>query len=1216
MKKSAMVWMVAAAWALGGMAARGDAITGASRPFRVDTRCGEFVIEDVKSAFCHGSYGMKGGKKATFLQGVEAEVVFTVSVLGNDVELTGGAVNGRDFEGTTFTFDVGTVPAGGELVVVARGTMDGVEVESAPFRVNVDAALNPMFTGFTGLDFDFAAGKGYAEKGNAKFEIGHDAPSSSKGPSWLPKGMTRFSPTVGFKTDYSIHNGTFRFSPKVLSGVAKKKIPSRRRRPNGQFAEWCGIGIDWEVGGGLAFEWSPSDLGWLVQSAHLGGEVSGDITIPYQFDMPVPFLGGIPVVIPMRAEVKAGAALQTDLVCHFGSQANGVCRPSCWEWTFDSDRMPSLSGSIGPGNKMVNVQGGIGGNGVLKGNVGGPGESDVSYGVKGVLFGTATALNWNGRLSLDSPTYWFFGEENARRRGIRVDWVPMGREYLTKARDKRDAGFETGGYPNLGPTVARGGRADFVAYLRDDGTRGDSDRTEVVVQTGTGEEWGATEKVWDDGTADWMPSLGVAEDGTAVLAWANGNRAWGEATPEFGEVAKGLELAVAVRNAGTGAWSAQNLTDDNAADFSPVVCAAENGTAMVAWLRNEGGALFGSAESPTAVMASRWDGNAWSAPSELGRGAVSGLDLAYDGTNACVAWAFDGDGDWETAGDGGVSAAVWDGRAWGAAAVLAEGLEGVGPVVAGVDDGRGRPSPWCWWGEDGKLMERAVDGEGVTVEASVVWGGEIPATARAVHGADGVLGLAWEDGGRPVVMEYDAGMGMWGGPVAVGEAESGRMARGVSAAPGAAGVLSAWESVAVATNAEGEVEFGGTELRVASMVASAANPGVSADGFAFATGEVVAGELTGVQVTVRNTGMEGAPNVALRVWACDGELEEDEDARWELLGDDGEPVVLDLPGGAEVSATVMWMAEDYRTNLAFVARVEVPEGVGDSDAGDNEAVWRPGMPALRLENARCDAVGAEVRLLTATVRNGGLAAAEAGTAVSFRLDSPDGEEIGRDVAGVVPAGADHGYDAGIAWDMSGGTWTGAWAMVYAVIDTGNAETDASTAVPIRVMTPLDRDGEGLLDGEEEAMGTDPLNPDTNGDGVGDWEHVYVFFTDPLAGMDGRWTTNTPVRVPFEWLERFGEALAAHGGDHEAFAADTAANGRPVWACYVADLDPTDAGAQLKMRWEDGEPVYGPKSAGRVYVLEGSEDLTNPAGWCNPTNSRQRFFRVRVQVPQP
>ncbi len=48
----------------------------------------------------------------------------------------------------------------------------------------------------------------------------------------------------------------------------------------------------------------------------------------------------------------------------------------------------------------------------------------------------------------------------------------------------------------------------------------------------------------------------------------------------------------------------------------------------------------------------------------------------------------------------------------------------------------------------------------------------------------------------------------------------------------------------------------------------------------------------------------------------------------------------------------------------------------------------------------------------------------------------------------------------------------------------------------------DTDGDGLSDGREVAVyGTDPTNPDTDGDGAGDWYEIYASFTDPTDPDD-------------------------------------------------------------------------------------------------------------------
>ncbi len=44
---------------------------------------------------------------------------------------------------------------------------------------------------------------------------------------------------------------------------------------------------------------------------------------------------------------------------------------------------------------------------------------------------------------------------------------------------------------------------------------------------------------------------------------------------------------------------------------------------------------------------------------------------------------------------------------------------------------------------------------------------------------------------------------------------------------------------------------------------------------------------------------------------------------------------------------------------------------------------------------------------------------------------------------------------------------------------------------------IDSDNDGLTDAEEKTLGTDPFNPDTDGDGLFDGEEVKVYKTDPL-----------------------------------------------------------------------------------------------------------------------
>ena len=85
----------------------------------------------------------------------------------------------------------------------------------------------------------------------------------------------------------------------------------------------------------------------------------------------------------------------------------------------------------------------------------------------------------------------------------------------------------------------------------------------------------------------------------------------------------------------------------------------------------------------------------------------------------------------------------------------------------------------------------------------------------------------------------------------------------------------------------------------------------------------------------------------------------------------------------------------------------------------------------------------------------------------------------------------------------------------------------------------------------------------------------------LCGADGtvtyeRITETTPVPVPYAWLDGYPDLLAGQSGDHEAAARATAANGRKVWTCYVAGLDPSDPLDDFRITrfWMDGNmPMF-------------------------------------------
>lgn len=135
----------------------------------------------------------------------------------------------------------------------------------------------------------------------------------------------------------------------------------------------------------------------------------------------------------------------------------------------------------------------------------------------------------------------------------------------------------------------------------------------------------------------------------------------------------------------------------------------------------------------------------------------------------------------------------------------------------------------------------------------------------------------------------------------------------------------------------------------------------------------------------------------------------------------------------------------------------------------------------------------------------------------------------------------------------------------------------------------------------------------------------IIYYDPSSREE---TTKTPVSVPFTWLvANASSILARYTNDYESAAAAPAANGRPVWQCYVEGISTTDAEAAFKVKsisFENGEPVVewdpdlnenGTKP-NRTYRVEGSDQLGEGEKWLPVEENGKdfRFFRVRVGMP--
>jgi hypothetical protein len=176
----------------------------------------------------------------------------------------------------------------------------------------------------------------------------------------------------------------------------------------------------------------------------------------------------------------------------------------------------------------------------------------------------------------------------------------------------------------------------------------------------------------------------------------------------------------------------------------------------------------------------------------------------------------------------------------------------------------------------------------------------------------------------------------------------------------------------------------------------------------------------------------------------------------------------------------------------------------DRNRANNTASMTAILPDLSV--SEMSVVNSDIarRMVNARVVNGGGVTSGQGFDVEFHRGATTGALIGTATLEALPAGGQ--FDANIEWDMGGQTFTTAYETVYAMADTGGAvaegDRDNNNGL-VQVMTTLDTDNDGLLDGEELRHGTSVNLQDSDGDGLKDGEEVHIYGTSPLiADSDG------------------------------------------------------------------------------------------------------------------
>lgn len=607
-------------------------------------------------------------------------------------------------------------------------------------------------------------------------------------------------------------------------------------------------------------------------------------------------------------------------------------------------------------------------------------------------------------------------------------------------------------------------------------------------------------------------------NGSALVAWQN-ERVVLPTNAPLEQALANFEITAARFDPSTDLWTPTNLTDNGHLDHSPHISAAANGTAMLTWIGNHSNDPLGSVSMPNEVLWRRWDGGAWENAGVIASNVAMLVwsTAAYDGTNAVFLAALDGDDNDSTTSDLELWGATFDGASWTPVARLTTNLVQDTKPQAVYDNSNRLVVVWY---QDTNLVMRVGDlNLGSPAVVGQLSGASSQKDFHLVTGPAGQISMVWEDlaaddtGPDPMLLNYDAALGAWSQPLRL-LANTNELERSFSGAYADNGsLLLAYNRVAVSSDTNNVPQFGAVDLMFLDY-SIGSDLAVSNGDISLSTNNPAPGQSVDLAAVVRNTGELAATNVPVVFF--DGNP-----ASGGALIGSTQMVAGVFPAGSNATVQVTWVVPQTTTNRTIYVVVDPAQARPDRNRADNTAIKNVLAADLQISDITVLQPSATNRILNARCVNAGVIPSGSAVDVVFRRWTTNGPVLATVPIANLPTNGV--YDASFEWNLAGVTFTNAFELVYVTVDTGNlvSEVDEGNNVRIvSVMTSLDSDGDGLLDGEEASYGTspqvadsdgdnlndgdevhgyatNPLSKDTDGDGLSDWEEIHVHSTNPL-----------------------------------------------------------------------------------------------------------------------
>jgi hypothetical protein len=607
------------------------------------------------------------------------------------------------------------------------------------------------------------------------------------------------------------------------------------------------------------------------------------------------------------------------------------------------------------------------------------------------------------------------------------------------------------------PTVLSNPAQTVVLFALHDPNKPWYAATDIGVATKTPDgEW-ALDRIADDDAAEFEPEIVGTEP--ALVAWT---RISGDISGTTGpdEVTPHLEIVTARLDQSTGLWTVpEQLTFNSVVDRNPLPVAFGQ-TQGVLWIQNQGQASIGDANNGDRLLLARWDGAAWQTPETLWSGPKGIMDFAFAADGAGeghVVLTVDEDGDLGTTADCELYSLATVGGVWQEALRLTEDdVEDSSPALLTP-----KGVPMCVWDANGTatysrldpwnpraVYSEATDANDCLALAGVTLpvGGAIAYTTQGPNGVDIVASF------------YDADLDLWSQPRQLTHDEHAESALSLTC-DGNDLVLVYLKTQTVREDMDVEINGQMTHLenvpqpgRV-DLCMLRHTPGrdaaVIAGSLVVEPGNPSPGQPATITATIENQG--DLPLQDVQVGFYDG----DPNSGDTLISD-----VQVIPGvliaGGKQNVLISWTVPSGEQSHRVFVVVDPYGTVTDREPENNRASKLTVLPDLTVETCWSSDFSPREALLTARVTNPG-AILSGPFQVSWRLNTPDGNEIGSSEVEMLVAGA--ACEVSTIWDLSYDLDPNEGGQVFVVVDSPGSvlESDeGNNSAACAVFAPADR----------------------------------------------------------------------------------------------------------------------------------------------------------------